>query len=142
MIRRPPRSTRTDTLFPYTTLFRSCCKVIRIVLRLLAGVKHSRNKVRLGAGRPRRKCDRLPQDDVNDIAFVIYWRVSAGDHWQKYFPLVDPFVIPLDLICAAIAHLVRVADWDRTIKRLRHATRVVASHGKDKRFRSPTFILK
>src|SRR3546814_3903889 len=23
MIRRPPRSTRTDTLFPYTTLFRS-----------------------------------------------------------------------------------------------------------------------
>src|SRR3546814_1186703 len=25
MIRRPSRSTRTDTLFPYTTLFRSCC---------------------------------------------------------------------------------------------------------------------
>src|SRR3546814_14363673 len=25
MIRRPPRSTRTDTLFPYTTLFRSYC---------------------------------------------------------------------------------------------------------------------
>src|SRR3546814_7356728 len=25
MIRRPPRSTRTDTLFPYTTLFRSHC---------------------------------------------------------------------------------------------------------------------
>src|SRR3546814_10518806 len=25
MIRRPPRSTRTDTLFPYTTLFRSPC---------------------------------------------------------------------------------------------------------------------
>src|SRR3546814_6884391 len=25
MIRRPPRSTRTDTLVPYTTLFRSCC---------------------------------------------------------------------------------------------------------------------
>src|SRR3546814_5496682 len=27
MIRRPPRSTRTDTLFPYTTLFRSLCTV-------------------------------------------------------------------------------------------------------------------
>src|SRR3546814_18194606 len=26
MIRRPPRSTRTDTLFPYTTLFRSHCR--------------------------------------------------------------------------------------------------------------------
>src|SRR3546814_4401699 len=29
MIRRPPRSTRTDTLFPYTTLFRSGCVVGR-----------------------------------------------------------------------------------------------------------------
>src|SRR3546814_19226882 len=28
MIRRPPRSTRTDTLFPYTTLFRS--QVVRL----------------------------------------------------------------------------------------------------------------
>src|SRR3546814_19140886 len=27
MLRRPPRSTRTDTLFPYTTLFRSSVKV-------------------------------------------------------------------------------------------------------------------
>src|SRR3546814_2431424 len=26
MLRRPPRSTRTDTLFPYTTLFRSPCR--------------------------------------------------------------------------------------------------------------------
>src|SRR3546814_4113205 len=28
MIRRPPRSTRTDTLFPYTTLFRSVAFVV------------------------------------------------------------------------------------------------------------------
>src|SRR3546814_3160263 len=28
MIRRPPRSTRTDTLFPYTTLFRSPAPVV------------------------------------------------------------------------------------------------------------------
>src|SRR3546814_11394398 len=28
MIRRPPRSTRTDTLFPYTTLFRSAAEDI------------------------------------------------------------------------------------------------------------------
>src|SRR3546814_4932342 len=27
MIRRPPRSTRTDTLFPYTTLFRSVARI-------------------------------------------------------------------------------------------------------------------
>src|SRR3546814_14474369 len=30
MIRRPPRSTRTDTLFPYTTLFRSVHSVLFI----------------------------------------------------------------------------------------------------------------
>src|SRR3546814_16755447 len=29
MIRRPPRSTRTDTLFPYTTLFRSFASIGR-----------------------------------------------------------------------------------------------------------------
>src|SRR3546814_17672472 len=29
MIRRPPRSTRTDTLFPYTTLFRSRAGMVR-----------------------------------------------------------------------------------------------------------------
>src|SRR3546814_10273428 len=28
MIRRPPRSTRTDTLFPYTTLFRSVQAIV------------------------------------------------------------------------------------------------------------------
>src|SRR3546814_11734145 len=30
MIRRPPRSTRTDTLFPYTTLFRSLMLKVRL----------------------------------------------------------------------------------------------------------------
>src|SRR3546814_5212557 len=33
MIRRPPRSTRTDTLFPYTTLFRSrSCRASRCAI--------------------------------------------------------------------------------------------------------------
>src|SRR3546814_4133923 len=32
MIRRPPRSTRTDTLFPYTTLFRSAIAIKRALL--------------------------------------------------------------------------------------------------------------
>src|SRR3546814_9772755 len=30
MIRRPPRSTRTDTLFPYTTLFRSIAQQLQV----------------------------------------------------------------------------------------------------------------
>src|SRR3546814_3836579 len=55
MIRRPPRSTRTDTLFPYTTLFRSpfqrleaCfdfCAVCRGPLRV---ADHERSDYRIG----------------------------------------------------------------------------------------------
>src|SRR3546814_17755769 len=44
MIRRPPRSTRTDTLFPYTTLFRS----------QLPARRHARRGGG-GGGRPRRR---------------------------------------------------------------------------------------
>src|SRR3546814_20040194 len=49
MIRRPPRSTRTDTLFPYTTLFRS------------ARLRHLADR---GGRRGRRV--RLPRVDVAD----------------------------------------------------------------------------
>src|SRR3546814_19383764 len=49
MIRRPPRSTRTDTLFPYTTLFRSSsanqCEVFRA-----AGQQLGRTDAREGGG--------------------------------------------------------------------------------------------
>src|SRR3546814_11179809 len=37
MIRRPPRSTRTDTLFPYTTLFRSSSGWLGLVARRESG---------------------------------------------------------------------------------------------------------
>src|SRR3546814_9948464 len=37
MIRRPPRSTRTDTLFPYTTLFRSAAVARPEVVADIAG---------------------------------------------------------------------------------------------------------
>src|SRR3546814_8449726 len=37
MIRRPPRSTRTDTLFPYTTLFRSAA-VLATALGVVVGL--------------------------------------------------------------------------------------------------------
>src|SRR3546814_5871169 len=46
MIRRPPRSTRTDTLFPYTTLFRSEQNIAESLQRV-TGVQISRN---LGEG--------------------------------------------------------------------------------------------
>src|SRR3546814_9992658 len=42
MIRRPPRSTRTDTLFPYTTLFRSVHA--DAAQRALQGPEHGRHR--------------------------------------------------------------------------------------------------
>src|SRR3546814_20557896 len=40
MIRRPPRSTRTDTLFPYTTLFRSTGRAAPVRARTLGTNGH------------------------------------------------------------------------------------------------------
>src|SRR3546814_1875639 len=40
MIRRPPRSTRTDTLFPYTTLFRSASGGERRIIPVAAHFRH------------------------------------------------------------------------------------------------------
>src|SRR3546814_5294166 len=70
MIRRPPRSTRTDTLFPYTTLFRSDRRWLRpdphqpgIGNRLrepgILGKKTITRMNRLGAGRLRGSDDLL-----------------------------------------------------------------------------------
>src|SRR3546814_18687555 len=83
MIRLPPRSTRTDTLFPYTTLFRSCrptplgrdCKVPRKTLpgrRRGAGQKFEAG--RLLAAPPRSP---LPKEVVTAAASG----VPAGADW-------------------------------------------------------------
>src|SRR3546814_4052050 len=43
MIRRPPRSTRTDTLFPYTTLFRSARGITALLVPMdLPGISTTR----------------------------------------------------------------------------------------------------
>src|SRR3546814_8462025 len=47
MIRRPPRSTRTDTLFPSTTLFRSVVVIAEIGIE----IDHDRAVARAGARR-------------------------------------------------------------------------------------------
>src|SRR3546814_5360633 len=47
MIRRPPRSTRTDTLFPYTTLFRSRQRSVALQFVLRACLGRGRGIARL-----------------------------------------------------------------------------------------------
>src|SRR3546814_3651737 len=46
MIRRPPRSTRTDTLFPYTTLFRSRLAKCGVRHPSLIGALHRHSRLR------------------------------------------------------------------------------------------------
>src|SRR3546814_9900997 len=54
MIRRPPRSTRTDTLFPYTTLFRS--QLVGDLLRL--------------------------DEDQAELELGLVWKDFSERHWQ------------------------------------------------------------
>src|SRR3546814_4067269 len=86
MIRRPPRSTRTDTLFPYTTLFRSTVHADRsgadgdaVDLDLdlgtgLAGAGHGRSRVAedgpVGRSRDDRRCGRggvRPEEQTSEL---------------------------------------------------------------------------
>src|SRR3546814_11605159 len=61
MIRRPPRSTRTDTLFPYTTLFRSVQGRARRACR--GGGQDARRRPREGDGRDRARRRRRRHPD-------------------------------------------------------------------------------
>src|SRR3546814_9797092 len=47
MIRRPPRSTRTDTLFPYTTLFRSNAPLDIVVGRHPPSLTRARRQIKV-----------------------------------------------------------------------------------------------
>src|SRR3546814_15046814 len=61
MIRRPPRSTRTDTLFPYTTLFRSKYRGRGRPRRVRHPdlLRRGRDVLRQGPARPGRRGARL-----------------------------------------------------------------------------------
>src|SRR3546814_15355650 len=57
MIRRPPRSTRTDTILPYTTLFRCGDRAseehsLPVALRASPGADHRQGAYRLSSARP------------------------------------------------------------------------------------------
>src|SRR3546814_2474645 len=58
MVRRPPRSTRTDTLFPYTPLFRSGDLLLRLVAEERA----------TGAGEVHLRPAVLPRAGLRDLA--------------------------------------------------------------------------
>src|SRR3546814_10120617 len=63
MIRRPPRSTRTDTLFPYTTLFRSYWWTLKPMPNMSAGCSTSR--------------------ESESVHFPSHWRCRSEEHTSE-----------------------------------------------------------
>src|SRR3546814_13184793 len=79
MIRRPPRSTRTDTLFPYTTLFRS--HLVRGLGWLVSWVGGKRPELRKELNEEYKKLlDTLPQEVQRGITVR---RFPGVTQWQK-----------------------------------------------------------
>src|SRR3546814_15622041 len=100
MIRRPPRSTRTDTLFPYTTLFRSKT-VAHASGHLVAASRSGELSVLDAHGRERERY-KLPYGatiDVKDGAAVKAGQSVA--HW-------DPHNHP---IVSEVAGFIRFVDF-------------------------------
>src|SRR3546814_1583938 len=76
MIRRPPRSTRTDTLFPYTTLFRS--------QRRVAKTDKTTGIAAAEFARRRRQLMRMAGDDAIAILPAAPLRVRSNDtHYRS-----------------------------------------------------------
>src|SRR3546814_7912119 len=104
MIRRPPRSTRTDTLFPYTTLFRSRLSGLHGRMDKRAGLK-SRKTSKMAnprslQGRPR-KLFGLPEDTLVYPALdcaggCVSTIRQAGNRHPRLNDDVSPFRIPAD----------------------------------------------
>src|SRR3546814_3569100 len=92
MIRRPPRSTRTDTLFPYTTLFRSLSQInnqIQSLQNEAQGlVNQGKNLTRIDFPQIQELQQRLQQiDRLIGQAQGIDFRVDEIDaQFRKLFP--------------------------------------------------------
>src|SRR3546814_4179375 len=93
MIRRPPRSTRTDTLFPYTTLFRSAGELAAeaaparfgyLAARIPWGRAGSRSEHRRGLAAHDdhvggTSCEQADADDPGDLVELAFEHQRLGD---------------------------------------------------------------
>src|SRR3546814_15277478 len=91
MIRRPPRSTRTDTLFPYTTLFRSKKYLPNAVTRFCtAELKiETMKQFMLSMGYDRwTNVVGLRADEMRRVAKQQARNEAGKERWQSAWPLV------------------------------------------------------
>src|SRR3546814_15901280 len=82
MIRRPPLSTRTDTLFPYTTLFRSPHTPDAYLRQIAKGILWCRTH----RAPLRAKAIHVPIDEAPDLATAPEqeWMIDAADFMRRY----------------------------------------------------------
>src|SRR3546814_14344703 len=80
MIRRPPRSTRTDTLFPYTTLFRSK-EALTAASESLTAITADREQLadQLEAGRTKVVEAKAAHDKARDARATARQALAEGD---------------------------------------------------------------
>src|SRR3546814_7726416 len=76
MIRRPPRSTRTDTLFPYTTRFRSVHAVLGAFRRKHQAAEGAAGMERHRAGRQREALRPPPRSEEHTSELQSLMRIS------------------------------------------------------------------
>src|SRR3546814_1665052 len=102
MIRRPPRSTRTDTLFPYTTLFRSVDAVLVGQVLLQGGEWQQSAEVMAQAwgGKP---------PNGNRAPRILLLRFPQGNDWPRgdtrraEISVDDPDGDPLGVVWSVMA---------------------------------------
>src|SRR3546814_3696818 len=82
MIRRPPRSTRTDTLFPYTTLFRSS------EFRWLSLVNRTASPSRRWMRRRRSEEHTSELQSLMRISYAVFCLKKKTTHIEGYNELV------------------------------------------------------
>src|SRR3546814_3435827 len=83
MIRRPPRSTRTDTLFPYTTLFRSP-GVRRWKRRSrLKNTRHFRRRIRTAISTDRSEEHTSELQSLMRISYAVFCLKKKTNHTSE-----------------------------------------------------------
>src|SRR3546814_18820503 len=107
MIRRPSRSTRTDTLFPYTTLFRSIAPVARggAVHLEVDGLKPGRPyfyRFHLGDATSRTGRTRTISDRPDHLRLAL----TSCQHWEQGW-----FSAYADMIAQEVEAVLQVGDY-------------------------------
>src|SRR3546814_18372632 len=120
MIRRPPRSTRTDTLFPYTTLFRSISEkqeeVRELLLKRRSAIQGSNSISRSLVMIFVETVDILEQSMASHIDYrLLHERFESTGILQRYRQLIFLMADELENIASAVVSNSRSRSEERRV---------------------------